>query len=122
LFGHFIVALQKQRAVVWVYATDAVLALAAYAIFIPQYGSTAAAYATFGSEVYAAIILVWVVMRTVGGRIMLGTFMRVCGAVAVMTMALWVMGDSFSLLATVVCGGFIYGGVGYVLNIHKKFL
>lgn len=122
LFGHFIVALQKQRSVVWVYATDAALALAAYLIFIPRFGSVAAGWATVGSEVYAAIILCVVVLRTVRRAINFHILWRVCVAAGVMSAALWFFGAAFSLFVLIAVGTIIFGIVSWALNVHKVFV
>lgn len=63
LYGHTLVAIQKQRQAVWTYALNAGLALIAYLVFIPAFGATAAAWVTVGSEVLIAILLFTLVYR-----------------------------------------------------------
>lgn len=65
LFGHLVVALGQQRRAIWIYGVDAVLALGAYFIFIPRFGSMAAAWVTFGSELFAMVCLAVLAWRAV---------------------------------------------------------
>ncbi len=121
LFGHTIVALQKQRSVIWVYGVDAVLSLAAYLFFIPRFGMTGAAWATFGSELFAAIILATVVIRTTRVTIALDVLIRVALASAVMALALELAGD-LSAIVSILIGGGMYCATLMLLGIHKKIL
>lgn len=50
LFGHTIVALHKQRMMIWGYFATAVLGLLGYVTFIPLYGTIAAAWVTLACE------------------------------------------------------------------------
>ncbi len=118
LFGHFIVVLQKQRRVVWVYAADAVLSLAAYIIFIPRFGATAAGWATFGSEAFAAVILAYVVLRTTGAKIKFDIAARAFVAAIVMSAAVWAVG-ALPVVFILAVGAAVYAAVGWSLGIHK---
>lgn len=64
LFGHLVVALNKQRAMIMGYASAAVLTLAGYFSVIPKYGMYGAAWMTVFSEVFIAIVTFIVVFRT----------------------------------------------------------
>lgn len=123
LFGHFIVALQRQRGVVWVYATDAVLSLAAYLIFIPTFGMVAAAWSTVGSELYAAIVLGIIVFRTVHLRLNLKVAWHVMFATAVMCGAVLILGSySASVVVVIVAAAAVYVGTLGLLRTHKFLL
>lgn len=63
LFAHTVVAIDKQKAVIWGYLADAVLSLIGYFIFIPRYSYIGAAWVTVFSEIFIAIIGIWVVWR-----------------------------------------------------------
>lgn len=68
LFGHAVIAVKKQKPMVWGYAIDAVLATVLYLTFIPRYGADAAAWITVTSEVFIALAtfaMVWSVTRFV---------------------------------------------------------
>ncbi len=55
LFTHTVIALKKQKKIVWGFAVDAALSLAGYLIFIPRYSYWGAAGVTIFSEVFIAI-------------------------------------------------------------------
>lgn len=123
LFGHFIVALQQQKNVVWVYGTDAVLSLGAYLIFIPMFGMFAAAWATVGSELYAAIMLGIVVFRTtqlklnfsVVWRVIIGTLFM-CAAVTALKFA------HAPIVITILGGAAVYAGMLAFMRTHRIML
>lgn len=64
LYGHTIVALEKQKKMIWAYATTAALSLTAYFIFIPKYSYFGAAWSTVFAESLIAIITFWMVTKT----------------------------------------------------------
>ncbi len=84
LFGHLIVALNKQRIMIWGYATGAVLTLIGYVYFIPLYGMTGAAWMTVFSETLIALITFTVVYRTVHSAPHPKVLLKVCAASAIM--------------------------------------
>ncbi|MCX6780842.1 MAG: flippase [Candidatus Magasanikbacteria bacterium] len=123
LFGHFIVALQKQRRVVWVYGTDAVLSLAAYIIFIPLFGMVAAAWATVGSELYAAVMLGTVVLRTTGRKINFTILWRVLISTVLMCGVVFgAMSMHFNIAMDIVIGAIAYCAALFALHTHTFFL
>ncbi|NCF75212.1 MAG: oligosaccharide flippase family protein, partial [Xanthomonadaceae bacterium] len=63
-YGHTIVAIEKQKKMIWAYATTAILSLTAYLIFIPKYSYYGAAWATVFAESLIAIICAWMVIKT----------------------------------------------------------
>lgn len=64
LFGHVVVVLNKQKAMIWGYAADAILSLAAYFLLIPRFGVWGAAWGTVFSEVLMVILTFWMVAKT----------------------------------------------------------
>ncbi|MEA2065085.1 MAG: flippase [Patescibacteria group bacterium] len=64
LYGHTVVALEKQRQMIWAYAATAVLSMAAYLIFIPKYSYFGAAWATVFAETLIATICFVMVAKT----------------------------------------------------------
>lgn len=121
LFGHFIVAIGQQRNVVWVYGLDAVLAAAAYLIFIPRFGSTAAAWATFGSELFAALVLGWVVLHHVQIKISLRITSLAILASLIMGVAVYAA-RFMSVWWPILIGVAIYGAIIFALRLPKKLL
>jgi O-antigen/teichoic acid export membrane protein len=63
LFSHAIVAIDKQKLVIWGYLADAVLSLIGYFIFIPKYSYIGAAWVTVFSEAFIVLIGVVIVWR-----------------------------------------------------------
>ena len=89
LFGHAIVGVNKQRVMTWGYAAVAVITIAGYLLFIPDYGMWAAAWMTLFSEFIIGSLTAAVVMRVSGYRPRLGQFGR--GVIASIAMAIVLM-------------------------------
>jgi O-antigen/teichoic acid export membrane protein len=64
LFGHIIVAIKKQRLMIWGYAAIAAISLASYIALIPKYTYWAAAWITVFSEGAIALLTFFVVWKT----------------------------------------------------------
>lgn len=63
LFGHLIVALNKQKPMIWGYVAVAIITLIGYFLFIPRYGMWGAAWMTLMSECLIALITFLVVYK-----------------------------------------------------------
>lgn len=120
-FGHAIVALQKQRNVIWVYGVDAVLSLIAYLIFIPRFGMTGAGWSTFGSELFAAVILGIIVLQTTRTRLSARVVPAVLVGCIVMLLVVVTL-ESLPVLIVLVAGAAVYGAVMYAARVHKMLL
>lgn len=57
VFGHVALAINRQKQALWVYASDAILSLIGYFIFIPRFGVNGAIGVTIFSEWYAGFLL-----------------------------------------------------------------
>jgi len=66
MFGHAVIAIKKQKRMVWGYAIDAVAATALYLAIIPVYGPTGAAWVTVFAEAFIACATYFMVWRTTG--------------------------------------------------------
>ncbi|MEK7508720.1 MAG: flippase [Patescibacteria group bacterium] len=64
--AHAVIAVGKQRAIIWWYVLDATLSLAGYIILIPRYGALAAAWVTVFSEVFIAVATFITVFKVIG--------------------------------------------------------
>lgn len=64
LYGHTIVAINKQKKMIWAYALTAVTSLIAYFVFIPKFSYFGAAWATVFAESLIAIICFAMVVKT----------------------------------------------------------
>lgn len=88
LYGHTVVALNKQKIMTFAYAIVAAFAIAGYVLFIPKYGAWAAAWVTLGSELFIAILAYLVVVTTAHVKTNLSMFAKALAASAVMTAAI----------------------------------
>jgi len=61
VFGYTALAINKQKQAIWIYLSDAILSVAGYFIFIPRFGIYGAAGVTIFSEVYAGLMLMFLV-------------------------------------------------------------
>lgn len=115
LFTHTIVALNKQKQMLWVYLFSALIGLIGYLIFIPQYSYWAAAWMTVITEGLVglgAFIIVW---RTSKATLSLRFFWKDLGACLVMAGFLWFLGD-WNLLVLLLLSGVSYFGMLYLLG------
>lgn len=64
LFGHLIVAVNKQRIMTWGYLTVAILSIVGYLWLIPDYGMWGAVWITLFSEGFISILTFIVVLKT----------------------------------------------------------
>lgn len=83
-FGHIVVAIEKQKQMIWAYFLTALLSLIGYLIFIPRYSYFGAAWVTVFSESLIAIIGFWVVWRTTKARLSLNVSAKALAASLVM--------------------------------------
>lgn len=68
LYGHAVVGIGKQKAMVWGYAMTAVVTTIAYFYAIPRWGILGAAWATVISETFMLALTFFMVLRTSGAR------------------------------------------------------
>lgn len=63
LYGHGVVAVDRQRRMMMGYLICAVASIAGYLILVPRFGMTGAAAVTVASETFIAVVCFWVVRR-----------------------------------------------------------
>lgn len=107
LFGHAVVAVEKQRAMVIGYALTAAVSIGAYLLLIPLYGTLGAAWVTLLSETLVAAITAAVVWRESRWRPRLVVFSKVLAASITMYLFLAISG-SLHVIPQVVIGSLIY--------------
>lgn len=88
LFGHAVVAVQKQKPMIGGYFFVAVCATVGYVLFIPNYGILAAAWVTLVSEVLIAVITAVVVLATSKATLSPRLFLAALAASLVMYLGL----------------------------------
>ncbi len=119
LFGHMVVAVKKQRVMIWGYAVVAVVSLLGYVILIPRYTYWAASWITVFSEGAIALLTFFVVWKTTGivlsGKILLKT------AIASLAMsAILYFLAAANLLFLIALGAAVYFATLYLLRGYSK--
>ena len=107
LYGHTIVALHKQKIMIWGYATTAVISVIGYLIFIPKFGMWGAAWVTCFSEFLIAFLTFFVVSKVAKTLPNLTVTIKAILAGLIMYSVLAVMPD-LPILILVGLGALIY--------------
>ena len=115
LYGHLIVAIEKQRIMTWGYAITAVITIVGYLIFIPPYGMWGAAGMTVFSEMLIALLTFIVVSRTTHLYPRLRVSLKVIASTAVMYLVLVIL-PAWHVLVVMGIGVFVYGAVLFSLG------
>lgn len=110
LFGHAVVAVGKQKPMVWAYFGVAALTVAGYLIFIPQYGMWAAAWWTLISEILIGSLSFLVVWRVSGFAPQLIQTLRALIAALAMYLVL-ILIPEIQVLLQVAFGAAVYAAV-----------
>jgi O-antigen/teichoic acid export membrane protein len=106
LYGHLVVAINKQRMMTWGYVGVAILSIGGYLLSVPSYGIWGAVGVTLLSEGLIAILTFLVVLRTSGARPNVSSLLKAVIASAMMYMALWKL--NVPLLMDVLVGAAVY--------------
>lgn len=107
VFGHTAVAIGQQKATMWIYISDAIITFAGYMYAIPRYGWMGAAAFTIFSELYAGILLAWVVSKHTPTSLSLARFGKIILAGAIMGGVLCFTID-LPIIALVIEGAILY--------------
>lgn len=97
VFGHVAVAIDQQKRTIWIYATNAIISLICYLIFIPMYGMNAAAWITVFSELYAGLLLFFVIQKYLKGKMSMNRNIRIWFSAGVMGLV-YMLGNDLHLL------------------------
>jgi len=108
LYGHAVVAVNRQRGMIWGYAAAAVVATTGYLVLIPRYGAWGAASVTLVSEILIALITYFVVSRASNARPTFTVAVKALACAALMYGVLAVL-PPISVLLDVAVGAAIYG-------------
>ncbi len=107
LYGHAIVAVNKQKPMIWGYAATAVIAIIGYLTLIPLYGAWGAATVTLVSEILIAVICYMVVRKTSGAIPSLTITIKAVACAALMYGVLILL-PSVHVLIDVSIGAIVY--------------
>jgi O-antigen/teichoic acid export membrane protein len=119
LFGHLVVAVKKQRAMIWGYAVVATVCLAGYAIFIPRYSYWAAAWITVLSEGAIALLTFIVTYRATRLAPSGIIFIKSILASLIMSLAIYFL-INLNLLLLIILGTAVYFTVLYFMKGFTK--
>ncbi|PIY78894.1 MAG: hypothetical protein COY82_00050 [Parcubacteria group bacterium CG_4_10_14_0_8_um_filter_35_7] len=121
LFGHTIVAINKQRLMIWGYFATAVVGLICYLIFIPRYSYFGAAFSTVFTEALIGTICFWVVWRTTRFFPSLKVFGKSILASFVMAGFLYFLNE-INLFLLIMIAVFSYFSILYLIKGFSKEL
>lgn len=119
VFGYAIVAIKKQKTMMWGYLTSAVLTLAGYLYFIPKFGYWGAAWMTVFSEI---LIMIWtsiLVYKTIKFLPSLNITARTIIPAVVMTGVLYIFRDQHALVL-ILLAVLVYFPLLYLFGGLKK--
>lgn len=119
VFGHAAVAINKQKQVMWIYISAAVLTLVGYLTLIPAFGMFGAAWMTVFSEVYVGILLFLTIRHYTKERLNPRTFAVVLFSSLVMAGALIIF-SNLPLLLRICIGAAIYLAFTFGFGIVSK--
>jgi len=119
LFTHTVIALKKQKKIVWGFAVDAVLSLIGYLIFIPRYSYWGAAGVTIFSEVFIAVWAYLLTRKTSGFKISFSIPLKAFAAAGAMICFLYIFPIKI-LLVQIGAGALFYAAVFYLFGGYSK--
>ncbi len=130
VFGHTAVAIDKQKQTMWIYISNAVITLAGYLIFIPIFGLLGAAWMSVFSELYAGILLFFVIRHYTGHSLKLLNFFKIILASLAMGYAVYistkVLTDAngyfanWNIFVIIPVAAIVYGFFVYILKVISK--
>jgi len=131
IFSHAVVALDKQRQMISVYAITAIVAVICYFLLIPSYGMWAAAWVTVASETIVGIGSLIVTRKLVPVGYKIKVTLASIAAAGVMAGGIWFVRDAFLPIPVVIAvilyalSLLLFGGVSKetlseILNFKKK--
>lgn len=94
IFGHAVVAINKQKTAMWIYGSNAILTLAGYLYFIPRFGMMGAAWMTVFSELYAGFFLYLLVKKSTGVALSISTAVKLFLATLLMAIPVMMLPDT----------------------------
>ncbi|MFH1173495.1 MAG: flippase [bacterium] len=119
LFGHAVVAINKQKQMIFGYLATAVVALIGYLIFIPKYSYWGAAWMTVVSESMIALITFLVVYKYTKIAPNLKVLGKAILASLIMALPLYFFND-YNLLLLISVAAFIYLAAIYLLKAFTR--
>lgn len=119
LFGNTIVAINKQKTMMWFYLGIALFALTGYLIFIPRYSYFGAAGMTVASEIAIMLSSAWIVFRTTKVRLGFQIFLKSLLASLIMALGILIL-LKLNIILVIIIGIIIYFLILYLLKGFTK--
>ena len=119
LFTNAIVVVNRQRTMVWAYASVAVSSVILYLLTIPRFSYFGAATITVIVETAIAAIAAWVVLRTSGTRLSLGPSARIVVAAIGMALVMTVA-RNLPWYVNGTIGVFVYAAIVLAMNVIDR--
>lgn len=110
IFGHTAVAINRQREILWIYLTSAILTCTGYFIFIPKYGMIGAAAMSVFSEMFVGVCLLFVVGYYMQIRISIKPLAKIFFSAFCMGLILWFIRD-IHVIAAIFIAIAVYGSL-----------
>lgn len=119
LFGHCIIALDKQKIAAWIYFGGMVFNIVTNLIFIPKYSYLGAATTTVFTELLVTILMVWLIYKTIH---YFPSFKRLLKAIlAGIIMGLFIyLFQSWNLFILIILGVVVYFVILHLIKGIKK--
>ncbi|OGF21795.1 hypothetical protein A2Y83_02365 [Candidatus Falkowbacteria bacterium RBG_13_39_14] len=122
LFSHFVVAINKQKTMLFGYLATAILSLVGYFTLIPRFSSTGAAAVTLFSEALMAAISFMIIHKSTGITLSLNKFLKALIAGLMMSLILYFIRGA-NMLILIFAGAAVYGITLYAIGgIDKTML
>lgn len=122
LFSHFVVAINKQKTMLFGYLATAILSLAGYFTLIPRFSSLGAAFVTLFSETLVALISFAIIHKNTGITLSLNKFLKALFAGLIMSSVLYFIRGA-NMLILILTGAAVYGITLYAIGgIDKTML
>lgn len=120
LFGHSIIALDKQKAGAWIYFGGMIFNVVANLIFIPKYSYIGAAATTVFTELLVTILMIILIWKTISYFPSFKLIFKAIFAGLFMGVFLYYF-QAWNLFLLIGLGGIIYLGILYLIKgIRKK--
>ncbi len=115
LFGHTALAINRQKQAIFIYASNALLSVIGYFIFIPRFGIYGAAGVTIFSELYAGIGLFALTYYYARVKPSLLTAVKIIIASAIMGIVVYIA-RFLPLFVSISIGALVYAALNLTLN------
>ncbi|MFC1617989.1 flippase [Patescibacteria group bacterium] len=127
LFANAVVAINKQRQMVWAYLATAALAVILNWLLIPKFSYFGAAWGTVATEILIAALSIWMVWKTSRALPSLKNFSKAIIAAIAMGVVCWLgirfWGDVmvwWQLIVILIASLSVYLGVAYLIGVVRR--